>query len=60
VTFGCKFSAVRDAPLPFVNKTPEPIIELLELTGFDVTSTKVKLDSHLYNYVEIKGVKRPT
>mmetsp|Transcript_3474 Transcript_3474/g.7542 ORF Transcript_3474/g.7542 Transcript_3474/m.7542 type:complete len:227 (+) Transcript_3474:98-778(+) len=58
VVFGCKFGAIKDSPYPFVNKEEAPIVEKMEAAGFDVTSNKIDLGNDMYNYVELKGIKR--
>lgn len=59
VVFGCKFPSVRDAPPPFVNVRPEPIVQALQAAGFDVSCQEVDVEgSFIYSYTEIKGVKK--
>ena len=60
VVFGCKFPSVRDAPPPFVNVRPEPIVQAMQAAGFDVSCQEVDVEgSPIYSYTEIKGVKQP-
>jgi SAM-dependent methyltransferase len=59
VVFGCKFRSVRDAPPPFVNVRPEPIVQAMEAAGFEVSSQEVEVEgSSVYSYIEIKGIKK--
>ena len=59
IVFGCKFGAVKEARFPFVNTEPEPIVDHMQKAGFEVSSQKVELETPMYSYVEVKGVKTP-
>lgn len=58
VIFGCKFGSVKGASHPFVNTRKDPIIQAMKKNDFHVSSTKVELGLPIYNYTEIKGVKK--
>jgi ubiquinone/menaquinone biosynthesis C-methylase UbiE len=61
VTFGVK-PVVKAFRPPFVNTEVEPILDkmrLMGLMGFGVTSEKIDLGKSAYNYIKIKGIKKP-
>ena len=58
IVFGCKFVAIKESAAPFINKTPDPIVQCLKNAGFDVSVTAVDLETPMYSYTEIKGIKK--
>ena len=58
VVFGCKFYALPEGTKEFVNTKPKPIVKAMEEAGFNVTVSKVEVDSgkdRTKNFIEIRG-----